>query len=536
VSGERDPSVGPAAGDSLRSGPSSAPDGVIEAGFERVRHVANTLRLRNAFVVASLVWPAFLGADFAIARWVAPGPAEPFVLLRLALWALILAAAFRLTRPTLPSPRVVRLIETGLACLTTAAIGAMAAFADGVTWPFCAGAMLVIMARSACIAEPWPSGMRANVAITASFTVAMVLGLAFGPRGAHDLGSPQVRGTLALGLMHVVGAAVFSVVASHVSNQLRRDVYEARRVGRYRLERLLGVGGMGEVWSAFHAELRRQVALKVLKAASGHDPKAVERFTREVEATSRLRHPNTIRIFDFGVTDDGVWYYAMELLEGSNLHDRVAAEGPLAPSHAVWVTLQAALALAEAHAHGITHRDIKPENIFLTLDAKRQELVKVLDFGIAQVTRDAASEQLTRTGAIIGSPHYLSPEAARGAPVDARSDVYSLGAVLFYALTGRAPFDAPHLMALLVAHMQAPAPRLDGLLGEPAPVALQAILDRAMAKEPETRFADGAAFAEALARYLGEHPHAPGQRAGESAVRRREGASTPTPSSGEVTA
>ena len=495
----------PQPGTSLGSSDPALAPAVIEEGFAQVRHVANTLRLRKAFMVGAFVWPSFLAADFAIAELIAPGPLLPLIALRLSVWALILLGLVRLRAAVMPTRRTLRLIETGLGCVIMASLGAMATFASGLIWPFCAGAMLLVMSRSSCVAEPWRMGMLSNLAMFASFS--STLGLAFGVKTEAAFGGPEMLGTLALGLMHVMAAVMFSIVASNVADELRRDVYEARTVGRYRLKHRIGVGGMGEVWAAYHGELRRDVALKVLKPAGGQNLRSVERFRREVEATSQLKHPNIIRIFDFGVTDDGIWYYAMELLEGRNLFDAVERAGTLAQERAAHIILQAARALSEAHSAGIHHRDVKPENIFLTHRGRVGDFVQVLDFGIAQVTRDAQGEHLTATGAIIGSPHYLSPEAARGAPVDARSDVYALGAVLHFTLTGKAPFEAPHLMGLLMAHMQKAPPRLAELAPGPIDPELQEIVDRAMDKDPDARYRDAGEFAEALQVFALRHPH-----------------------------
>ena len=237
--------------------------------------------------------------------------------------------------------------------------------------------------------------------------------------------------------------------------KVRRQVFEARSLGRYRLTRRLGAGGMGEVWLAHHAALKRDVAVKILRpGAEGHTPGSIARFEREVRATAELVHPNTVRVFDYGVTDDGLQYYAMELLSGVDMATLVEREGALPPARALLLIGQASRALAEAHDHGIVHRDIKPENLFVTSLGGEPDFVKVLDFGIAKVS--AGDTTMTSAGSVLGTPAFISPEVATGLPADARSDVYALGAVLYFLLSGCRPFEAASIGAMLVAHISEP--------------------------------------------------------------------------------
>ena len=207
---------------------------------------------------------------------------------------------------------------------------------------------------------------------------------------------------------------------------------EARRIGRYELQRRLGSGGMGEVWAAYDARLGQRVALKLLRRHQ-HNPSAIARFEREARALAGLSHPHIVSVSDYGVTDDGIWYYAMELLEGQNLRDLVETEGPLEPRRLIALAVQLAGALVEAHARGVIHRDIKPENVVVSAGGGQSEIAKLLDFGVAK-TSSAASETLTATGWTPGTPAYMAPEALQGRPVDARSDIYALGATLRFAL------------------------------------------------------------------------------------------------------
>ncbi|MBL4683888.1 MAG: serine/threonine protein kinase, partial [Nannocystaceae bacterium] len=259
----------------------------------------------------------------------------------------------------------------------------------------------------------------------------------------------------------------------------------------------IGHGGMGEIWTAWHEPLQRNVALKILTPDSGTDPRAVERFEREIMATAALSHPNTVRIFDHGVTDDGLWYYAMELLSGEDMHQLITRCGALDPRRAVHLVRQAAAAIGEAHRHQIIHRDLKPENLFIADLGGEKDFVKVLDFGIARVT-DRSETRLTSTGWVTGTPAYLSPEGASGHEVDAPADVYGLGAVLYFAITGGPPFSATNSMQLLQLHVSGEVELPSERLGAQLPADLQRVVMRCLAKAPEDRYADADALVVAL--------------------------------------
>ena len=287
-------------------------------------------------------------------------------------------------------------------------------------------------------------------------------------------------------------------MGSHLTWTLRSQVFEARNLGRYRLRRLIATGGMGEVWLAYHPGLKRDVAVKILKPEEQErSQSALARFEREVRATSELTHPNTVRVFDYGTTDDGLWYYVMELLEGETVAEHVARLGPLPPARAVHIVGQVARALAEAHGRGIVHRDIKPENLFLTSMGGEHDFVKVIDFGIAKV--ESADGNMTGTGWVMGTPAYMSPEVAMGAPADARSDVYGLGEVFYFMLCGKPPFRADNVAALIFAqvHQQVVSP--SRILGRQLPADVEAVVMRSLEKDPGERFPTAAEFALALA-------------------------------------
>jgi serine/threonine protein kinase len=225
---------------------------------------------------------------------------------------------------------------------------------------------------------------------------------------------------------------------------------------KYYLESKLGVGGMGTVYRAGRLLIGDQVAVKVLHPDQIADPQAVERFRREAQTAARLKHPNVVTVYDFGVSREGLNYQVMELAEGESLRSLVERHGRLAETAAAEIILQVCAALDEAHKQGIVHRDIKPENILVqTISGGLQ--VKLLDFGVAAL-REVKAGRLTRTGAAMGTPHYMSPEQCLGEELDGRSDIYSLGIVLFEMLTGVVPFDSPTTTAIAVKHVNDPPP------------------------------------------------------------------------------
>jgi eukaryotic-like serine/threonine-protein kinase len=287
------------------------------------------------------------------------------------------------------------------------------------------------------------------------------------------------------------------VLGGHVVWQLRRQLFEAREIGRYKLKERIGRGGMGEVWRASHVGLKRDVAVKILRSGSDHIDEAVARFEREVRATTELRHPNTVRIHDYGTTDDGLWFYAMEYLEGETLGALIERESPLDAQRTIRIALQVGRALAEAHEHGIVHRDVKPENVFLTEVAGERDFVKVLDFGIAREIASAPGETLTLVGSVVGTPAFMAPEQATGANAEPASDVYSLGAVIYKCLTGHAPFEKATDAAVLEAQLSEPLPPMSAWAQVPPD--LEQVVVRCLAKRAEDRYAHGGELADALA-------------------------------------
>jgi hypothetical protein len=253
--------------------------------------------------------------------------------------------------------------------------------------------------------------------------------------------------------------------------------------GRYRIDEKLGAGGMGAVYRATRLMIGDEVAVKILHAEQS-DPNATQRFRREAQAAARLKHPNAVDIYDFGVTNDGLQYLVMEFVEGDSLRKLIKENGPFPCSTAAPILTQVCAALEEAHRHNIIHRDIKPDNIIInSLEAGLR--VKVLDFGIAKLRDDAASS-LTQTGNVLGTPHYMSPEQCLGEELDSRSDIYSLGVVLYEMLSGRVPFNSPVSTAVVVQHVNQTPPSLR-TLNPSIPPAVETVVLGALEKKREAR-------------------------------------------------
>ena len=306
---------------------------------------------------------------------------------------------------------------------------------------------------------------------------------------------------LVLGISGIAVLAVVAHIASRTLYSLRRTAHEAERLGNYVLEQELGVGGMGQVFRARHALIRRPTALKVMRVSSEEERASVARFEREVQLSATLTHPNTITIFDYGRTADAKFYYAMEYLEGLDLQQIVERYGSLPPERTVYVLMQVCGALGEAHGRGIVHRDIKPPNIFLTHRGGLYDFVKVLDFGLAKQTEGDEAVDLTKAGMAVGTPRYISPEMVKGSPsIDGRSDLYSLGAVAYWMLSGRPPFDADSSMELLLDHLQARPTPVSQVSELAIPQELEAVVMRCLEKNPGDRFPSVQELAAALER------------------------------------
>ena len=350
------------------------------------------------------------------------------------------------------------------------------------------GTAMMVAIRAALI----PSTPRRTIIITAIVGVPMLVastvlipaaGGRLAWRGLDSAAYPWLPATAAM----MWGFAIITcTVISWVIYGLRAEVREARRLGQYVLEQKIGEGGMGEVYRARHGMMRRPSALKLLRSGRAGD-NALRRFEREVQLTARLTHPNTITLFDYGRTDDGVFYYAMELLDGANLQRIVAAFGAQAPGRVVRILAMVCGALSEAHEIGLIHRDIKPANIMLCAQGGERDVVKLLDFGLVKELQVDKEVELTGVSTLTGTPQYMAPEAIlEPDSVDVRSDIYALGAVAYYLLAGTEVFDGKSLVQVCIQHVhQQPEPfSVRGVVVSPE---LEAIVLACLDKQPERR-------------------------------------------------
>jgi eukaryotic-like serine/threonine-protein kinase len=286
-------------------------------------------------------------------------------------------------------------------------------------------------------------------------------------------------------------------VIARIVHRLEVEVEAARRLGQYELGEKLGEGGMGVVYRARHALMKRPVAVKLLPPEQAGQ-EAIARFEREVQLSSQLSHPNTVVIHDYGHTPEGVFYYAMELIEGATLERVIQETGPMPSCRVVHVLRGVAGALAEAHEHGLVHRDIKPANILLGPRGGEPDVVKVLDFGLVRSVRVVA--ELTNAGALMGTPLYMSPEAIRSPErVDGRCDLYALGAVAYYLLAGRHVFQAEGAIEICAKHLHDVPEPLDGRVPDLDPELERLVLD-CLAKDPAARPATARELLERLER------------------------------------
>ncbi|MCJ7680086.1 MAG: serine/threonine protein kinase, partial [Candidatus Aminicenantes bacterium] len=294
----------------------------------------------------------------------------------------------------------------------------------------------------------------------------------------------------------ILGTILVAATASRLHLGLRLENFKARNIGQYSIEKLLGRGGMGEVYLATHSLLKRPTALKFLRPDIA-GIKTLARFEKEVRLTSRLSHPNTISIYDYGHTAEGIFYYAMEFLHGANLRQVLKETGPMPPERVIYILTCACGALKEAHDKGIVHRDIKPENIMLCELGGEQDVLKILDFGLVRDLRDPNLLEFEEDGSVSGTPETISPEALSGGTVGPLSDLYSLCAVGCFLLTGKPIFNAKTVIDFLKSHQYSmpimPSKRRPGI-----PADLERILMRGLKKKPASRYQSMAAMKEAL--------------------------------------
>jgi eukaryotic-like serine/threonine-protein kinase len=421
-----------------------------------------------------------------------------------------------------PSQRALEMLDaaavlafcSGGAAMTYFAPGALLPALDtgGPASPNLSGGLLAVVVISTMRAALVPSTPQRTAVVSALACLPLVVasGLLTG-----DAPSPAERTSFLTTIMISVFFTPLPTVISAVIYRLQRQVEEARQLGQYTLEAKIGEGGMGVVYRARHALLRRPTAIKLLPPERA-GTEALARFQREVLQTSRLSHPNTVAIYDFGTTASGIFYYAMEYLDGVSLQELVEQDGPQPPGRVAHLLIQACGALSEAHAAGLIHRDIKPANLHLSNRGGVADHLKVLDFGLVKdlaATGVNAEPSLTSAGSLLGTPLYLAPEAI-SAPdgVDARADVYALGAVAYFLLTGAAPFGGNSLVEICGKHLHVEPEPPSKWVEREIPAALEALVLSCLAKAPAGRPASARELARSLRDAAGGWSHDDAER------------------------
>lgn len=410
---------------------------------------------------------------------------------------LCLVATWAVCRADLKTARAVRLLEgialvAAISCYVQMACNS--ARAQGPHLIALMAASLVFTGRAVYV----PSSARRTLALGVAVAVPLVWSIhhvyATAPAGELNTLAASLEvdsvGAVAQVLSLVtfawwVACVAVATAASSIIFGLRRTVRNIKRLGQYALEDQIGEGGMGRVYRAKHALLRRATAVKVL-LSDRLGEEDVRRFEREVRLTASLTHPHTITVFDYGRTPEGLFYYAMELLDGATLREIVTVDGPQSPERVVHVMMETTAALVEAHDIGLIHRDVKPANIMLCRQGGMVDFTKLLDFGLVKPLNDEAD--VTMVEAVVGTPQYLSPESITSpGEVDARADLYALGAVGYYMLTGAHVFVGATIAEVVAHHLRTPPTAPSERLGTAVPAALEQLLLRCLSKDPDDR-------------------------------------------------
>jgi serine/threonine-protein kinase len=449
-------------------------------------------RLALCSAVLAALWSYGLSMDAYISGLVTPGVEHNLIAIAIEIAGILISALmFVYVRYAPHSAEAKRTVglgymilnAVGVALLNTWASTPVYGAAPTVSWI----AVLILVFSMISPMEPWPM-------LVASLVAASMDPLGVWLADLRGVPAPSVAMTL-LHFLPSYLCAIVAIAPAQILQRLGRRLREARELGSYRLVERLGQGGMGEVWRAQHRLLARNAAVKlvrpeVLGAGSEGEARVIlRRFEREAQATAALNSPHTIHVFDYGITDDGTFYYVMELLSGRDLESLVRDFGPVPADRALFLLRQVCHSLADAHARGLVHRDVKPANIYVCRMGLEYDFVKVLDFGLVKV-HDRGSDQtlITLDHHTTGTPAYMAPEIILGeSDVDRRADVYALGCVAYFLLTGQLVFEADTPMKMLMQHVQArplpPSQRTELRI----PPELDAIVLACLEKDPNRR-------------------------------------------------
>ncbi|MCA9077172.1 MAG: serine/threonine protein kinase [Planctomycetaceae bacterium] len=358
--------------------------------------------------------------------------------------------------------------------------------------------MLVIVLYGLFIPNTWQATAKVVLTIMLAPVLVTLLVNQFHPEMSEALAPLKTGSNISTLVVKLTIASLIAIYGAGILNSMRVEVHQARKFGQYQLRQMLGKGGMGEVYLAEHALLKRPCALKLMRSEDEADPIALARFEREVQATASLTHPHIVDIYDYGHSNDGTFYYVMEYLPGLSLEQLISQVGPLSPERTIYLLKQTCSALAEAHEAGLIHRDLKPANLYVSERGGLCDFVKVLDFGLVKSINPGAAK-LTADHVVSGTPHYMSPEQAAGeSGLDARCDIYALGAIGYHMLTGQPPFDGDTAVAVMIAHASKEVVPPSQLRAD-IPEDLEQVILRCLEKQPDDRYANVTELEQALA-------------------------------------
>jgi hypothetical protein len=457
-----------------------------ERALDALEAAADVVRLRRSLKIGIVLWIVAGFANDIVALRALPDLTMSVALVATRVGSTLAFVICLLALGKTPSPRRVRTIEMIVFCTGGFSQAVFLGVNRGIVGPGTQYVSLILLAQGVIRPRRLREGALSLGATLGAFVVGITLAILLAPKVQLQWLDPVIRSAFLQGLAMSVGAVVLLTYGGHGAYQVRREAFAARQVGRYQLRKRLGKGGQGDVWRAYHPGLRREVALKLLRPER-QGPAQRAAFEREIAAVARLSHPATVRLVDKGVTEDGLSYFAMELVEGQTLAQLVQREGALEPARAIHLLSQIAGGLAEAHRADVVHRDLTPENIMVTSVGGEGDSIKILDFGLAGVqAKDAPG------GA--GTPRFMAPEVHAGASADARSDVFALGALLVYMLTGRSPLED--------AQGRVSPANLDGALAslERLPAPLRTLAELCLSRDPAGRPVDAAVVADSLSR------------------------------------
>ena len=433
----------------------------------------------RAMRIGLWVWPSYTLLDVYMCFVAYPGaPFRLFVLYRIVVELAFVAVYRASVRGNVDVRRLFRM-QNGAFVAAAVGIAMMAVHLGGVRSPYMHGISIVALVRTALVPTDWRRGIVTYAGIALCFPVVMGIGSVLSPVSRVEWLNASSLIFFGSHYVFVLTTALLGLITGHIVWSTQEQLYQARRVGRYRLTAPIGTGGMGEVWLAWDQSLNRNIALKNLRAGTTSKPAVLRRFEIEAQSAGRLRGPHIAHVFDFGAGDDGLYYIAMEYLSGMNLAALIDKFGPLPPARTIHLAIQACVALEEAHEAGIIHRDLKPHNLFITHVPDEPDFLKLLDFGVARLrAAGSADERLTKVGLVVGTPAYVAPELWHGGEADERSDIYAFGITMHVMLTGVTPFEGWSLTQLQAAHVTGKLPPLRIRHEDPLSDRLEALLRR----------------------------------------------------------